>query len=291
MDAIGETSCYGRYANDPLEDQLVNAKVVWDGSKLILVAQWDINPGEEILISYGIDYWRSRLHLLDDETRSRAEALIKKEDDRIRKGVKFKDMVKIANYREDSIPTDVKKGLTREPLSKPAQNLNTSVAQTTVEVDVTGWKDDMKEERIKEEFLHENVFECEELAEQIAYRLNGRTFEDEGRTYQIKDVTFDKDYEVVVGWRRPLGRPHPSDAAAYRVFGKEGLYELSERYLLDHPEEEDDIEWPSGNIAWAAEQHRDSMCIKMINTIRQTGGSGVVRNNAKYMLIKSDEDE
>ena len=72
VDAIGETSCYGRYANDPLEDQLVNAKVVWDGSKLILVAQWDINPGEEILISYEIDYWRSRLHLLDDETRSRA---------------------------------------------------------------------------------------------------------------------------------------------------------------------------------------------------------------------------
>ena len=70
--------------------------------------------------------------------------MIKKEDDRIRKGVKFKDMVRIANYREDSIPTDEKKGLTREPLSKHAQNLNTSVAQTNVEVDVTGWKDDMK---------------------------------------------------------------------------------------------------------------------------------------------------
>jgi hypothetical protein len=85
--------------------------------------------------------------------------------------------------------------------------------------------------------VHENVFECEELAEQISYKLNGRTFIDEGRLYQIKDVSFDKEYEVIVGWRRPLGRPHPSDAAAYRVFGREGLYELSERYLMEHPEE------------------------------------------------------
>ena len=104
-------------------------------------------------------------------------------------------------------------------------------------------------------------------------------------------MCFDKEYEVLVGWRRSLGRPHPLDAAAYRVFSKEGLYELSERYLMDHPEEEDDVPWPKDNIEWAEEQHRDPNCIKVINMVHETGGNCLLKHGAKYVLLKTDENE
>ena len=54
-------SCFGRFANDPLDDHLVNAKIVWNGSKMVLVAWKPIAPGDEIYISYHPDYWKGKL--------------------------------------------------------------------------------------------------------------------------------------------------------------------------------------------------------------------------------------
>ena len=42
---------------------------------------------------------------------------------------------------------------------------------------------------------------------------------------------------------------------------------------------------------WAELQQRDSFCIKMINEIHQTGGLGVLRHSAKYVLLKTDDGE
>ena len=53
-------SHFGRFANDPLDDLAVNAKIVWVGNKAVLVATTDIVAGDEILISYGTGYWKER---------------------------------------------------------------------------------------------------------------------------------------------------------------------------------------------------------------------------------------
>lgn len=61
MDAIAETSCFGRYINDPRDDTLVNAKVVLKGGRLVVIAIMDIYEGDEIFIDYGADYWSDKL--------------------------------------------------------------------------------------------------------------------------------------------------------------------------------------------------------------------------------------
>ena len=60
---------YGRYAQDPINEDLVNAKILWKRGKMVLVATCPILPGEEVYVHYGIDYWKDRLDLLDEESR------------------------------------------------------------------------------------------------------------------------------------------------------------------------------------------------------------------------------
>jgi hypothetical protein len=38
MDSPDEASCYGRYAQDPIDEDLVNAKILWRKGKMVVVA-------------------------------------------------------------------------------------------------------------------------------------------------------------------------------------------------------------------------------------------------------------
>ena len=52
---------YGYYANDPLgHHELVNSEMIWDASiqRGVLIASDNIRRGEEILLAYGVHYWR-----------------------------------------------------------------------------------------------------------------------------------------------------------------------------------------------------------------------------------------
>jgi hypothetical protein len=64
IDSWEEDSCYGRYVNDPLNDHLVNARIVMRGDKMVLIALEEIKAGQEIFISNGEEYWEARQHLL-----------------------------------------------------------------------------------------------------------------------------------------------------------------------------------------------------------------------------------
>ena len=66
VDGQGKTS-FGSYANDPINDHLVNAKLVWTKTGVVLRSTKTIFPGEEIYIDYGIKFWFKRLHLLSEE--------------------------------------------------------------------------------------------------------------------------------------------------------------------------------------------------------------------------------
>jgi hypothetical protein len=72
VDAAEAYESYGRYINDPLEDDRVNAKVVVryteEGDAYLQVVAANsiemIAAGDEIFISSGRDYWMHRLALL-----------------------------------------------------------------------------------------------------------------------------------------------------------------------------------------------------------------------------------
>jgi hypothetical protein len=74
IDAKDLLSCWGRFINDPLDDHKVNAKVVVRGKRLMVIATTEIEPGDEIFISYGAAYWMDRLDVLAPEVREAVEA-------------------------------------------------------------------------------------------------------------------------------------------------------------------------------------------------------------------------
>ena len=46
-----ETSCYGRFSNDPIDEDLVNAKISWNGSIAVLEALVDIEEAMKFLLA------------------------------------------------------------------------------------------------------------------------------------------------------------------------------------------------------------------------------------------------
>ena len=56
IDAYAPHSCFGRYANDPIELSLCNAIIVQRGSEVFLVSTRPLLPNEEILVCYGDGY-------------------------------------------------------------------------------------------------------------------------------------------------------------------------------------------------------------------------------------------
>jgi exodeoxyribonuclease III len=273
IDSIRESSCYGRYAQDPIDEQLVNAKILWRDEKLVLVATTKINPGDEIYLHYGLDYWKGKLSYLDPTLRQRIEARYEK------KAVRFESEVTVARIEERKQDRDkpwFEKKYIRAVIQKEGEALhNVPVNYRTTahrhEVEFENWQNDLasaktdqkkeeEEARLEHDYSFENVNECEELAQKVAPILNGRKYEDEGRLYEIYQVRYLPKDEMVIGFRKPLsGRHNKEDGSAFAVYGKEGLYELSERYLLEHPEDRNDVVWPENNAAWADWQDRDEL--------------------------------
>ena len=75
VDAEKEDSCSIRYVNDPLDDSMVNAKVITKGERLVIIASTDIHEGDEVFISYGAHYWRDKTdrHTPDQAAQVREE--------------------------------------------------------------------------------------------------------------------------------------------------------------------------------------------------------------------------
>jgi hypothetical protein len=64
---------FGPFANDCRDDQLVNAKLQWEGTRCMLVSTEVILHGSDVLLDYGLDYWAVRLHLLPPDLREATE--------------------------------------------------------------------------------------------------------------------------------------------------------------------------------------------------------------------------
>ena len=98
VDSRDETSCFGRFINDPIDDHLVNARVKWNGKRMVVVTTVPgIKAGDEIYIGYSDDYWGARLNYLSDELKERIEENYRsRKDDSLSKRVVFNENVEVA---------------------------------------------------------------------------------------------------------------------------------------------------------------------------------------------------
>jgi exodeoxyribonuclease III len=294
MDSPDPTSCYGRYAQDPIDEDLVNTKIVWRKGRMVLVAACDIEPGEEIYVHYGLRYWKERLHYLDEPSRARIEPRIWRMDglvEKLKRSVAFQDESTVATFQSADPPEIVREGVQEEGVITlpPATD-----RQTRMELyeDLEGEEEPEDElgQTLLDELSYENVDECEELAQELQF-LVGRKFRDEGRMYEIMQVRFDPQYERIIGFRKPLSgkTPHREDGSAFCVYGREGLYELTERYLLHHPEDRNEVKWPSDNVAWAEAQTQDPDLLAIIQEIQEAGDGPLKRGRNKFALRTTAE--
>ena len=292
MDSPDPASCYGRYAQDPINEDLVNAKIIWRKGQMVVVATDHIAPGDEVYVHYGLEYWEERLHFLDEESRKRIEPRIlkmRKSAAGYVKGVSFHGEVTVAEFEEldspDMLPENVLED--GEPLLAPAVAYQHRMDSYQLqEGGSTPEKEQLElDQALLDELAYENVDECEELADKVQF-LVGRKFEDEGRLYEVMQVRYDPEFEKVIGFRRPMSgkTPHGHDGSAFCVYGKEGLYELTERYLLHHPEERDCVVWPTDHVGWAQAQSEDPELGMIMRKITDQGGGPIKEGRHKLAL-------
>jgi len=285
IDAEQFYSCFGRFANDPLDDHLVNAKIVWNGTKMVLVAWKPIEPGDEIYLSYQPEYWEGRQDKLSPTLRSEIRGA---------RRVRFAQENTVAVFRENATPVSLSKGATAtrssELLSPPPDNLATRTRKFQDKVDLEAEKGATQESRIADEFSYENLNQTEELAQELMF-LNGRKIVVAGRLYSIFQLRYDEEMEQIIAFRKPLSGVYvKGDENAYAVYGPDGLYEQSERYLLANPTEREQAVWPSDNVAWSKAQDEDTLLASLKAEVLATGRDEMVKKGFKYRLVPSDDD-
>jgi exodeoxyribonuclease III len=294
IDSPREDDCYGRYAQDPIDEDLVNAKILWKKGRMVLEATTAIEPGDEIYVHYGLDYWAERLHYLDKPSRARIEKRLKSVVRRLggKKGVQFRGEDTVAVFKQKDCPNTTLEGVREEgePTKAPEPDYRTrNELYELLEGDDAPEEEVQLDQALLDELAYENVHECEELADKLQF-LNTRKFEDEGRMYEIMQVRYDPEFERIIGFRRPLSgkTPHKDDGSSFAVYGKEGLYELSEIYLLHHPEERELAPWPTNNVEWAETQATDPVLEGIRREIMDQGGGPVVKGKNKYALMDTE---
>jgi exodeoxyribonuclease III len=281
IDAEQFYSCFGRFANDPLDDHLVNAKISWNGTKMVLVAWKPIAVGDEIYLSYHSDYWKGRLDKLSTKVKPRLQG-----SQRIR----FEQENTVAVFRANSTPVSLAKSpRSSELLDPPPDNLATRTRKFEDRVDLDVEKKETEDPRMAEEFSYENLEQTEELAEELQF-LNGRQIIVEGRLYRIFQLRYEETLEAIIAFRKPLSGVYvKGDENAYEVYGPDGLYELSERYLIEHPGERETSEWPCNNVAWGKAQDADPSLASLRKELLATGRIEMVKKGFKYRLVPSDD--
>jgi hypothetical protein len=298
MDSPEVDSCYGRYAQDPIDEDLVNTKILWRKGRMVLIATTPIAVGDEIYVHYGLDYWRERLHYLDERSRAYLMPMIKRSNKGTRdkeRSVDFQGESTVAEFEEDDPPGLIPESVQEEgePIRPPALAYRTRMERfEVVEEEKEPEQESLElDQTLIDALAYENVEECEELAHELQF-LVGRKFHDEGRMYEIYQVRYDPEYERIIGFRRPLSgkTPHREDGSAFCVYGQEGLYELSERYLLHNPEERDTVEWPTNNTDWAKMQSEDPELSEIIQEITDQGGGYIKKGRNKFALKDTDSN-
>jgi len=256
VDAANIQSCFGRFANDPRDDSQVNAKIIAKGNRFYLVATTEIAPGDEIYLSYGLEYWMQRLTKLP-------AALAKVvETEHAHKQKRVSRLGEDRAARRVTIGADTNlRGVEQVPAlanpvhPRPGESLKLRAKRVTrvAEIDM---------DRNLEKYSYANVIQSEALADKLQYLVGKKFIDDEnGVEYQVEDIFYSTTARVVLGHRKALaGAAHKYDDDPFAVYGAMGLLQLTELYEID--DGAGDIVWPATHLAWEAEQAKDSQLLQ-----------------------------
>jgi exonuclease III len=291
VDSGVEDSCYGRFAQDPIGDHLVKAKLLWVSGKMRLIALSDIDPGDEIYLEYGLSYGQHKL----DCKHSRLRAWIEKKCKR--RAVEFQYEVTVAEF-QDSVTMKHNDGLRireeGELLRAPGNSLTRADCYITEEVGDSGYGEIQGFElspEVLDSFSFDDVEESVELADELR-SLKGREFEDEGRLCEIWLVRHDPLNDRVIGFRRSLSeRTNSEDGSPFSVLGIEGRYKLSAGYWLTQPEDRSGVPWPTTGSEWTRLPREDTTPSETWNEIEAAGGFSLRISRTKYCLDPTEDAE
>jgi hypothetical protein len=270
VDAEEETSCFGRYINDPREDNKVNAKVMMKGGRLVVMATVDIFEGHEIFIDYGAEYWMDKLEYLSPADAEDVRTIMR------RKGVELPP----APGHMTASPVQ------REELDAQAPAVRKLVVRSRLE---------QLSDTEREKYVIDNVEQCEELADHLQYLVGRTYFDDEnGHQYQVESVEYDENHRAVIAYRRSMsGRTHKYDDAPHLVYGDGGVLQLVELWGID--DGSDRIRWPSTTREWAQAQGKDQqiqdLLAKCVDTNKEysVGRDTLVAYGEDRVLYRKEE--
>ena len=371
---------FGAFANDPRNDHLVNAKLIWTNKGARVIATKNIFPGEEIFIDYGTEYWDGKLDKLTNP--------IHKATIQLRSQLKKDKLVKGLNIEKSCLKNAKEGGGVHPGSAKAVVNKNKAKPPIPPKISLKNHEDNLKYlsdkphlvhfdnqvsmyphahrsdghirtefkllydrladeiktnrdstnpvtkstlsnrlisdglvEHISLETLHkvqrppidtsnkvqdiliemeedimfgyDNLIQSEALADEMKH-LVGRHFEDEGVTYEVTDIFYSTEFETVLAKKKTTSNKgkgrNLEDAHAHAVFGLEGVYELCERYLIDHPDDRIGDYWPSTSQEWAEHQRLDERLKAIIDSLEDNGLDEIMEGKNKFRLITHEDD-
>jgi hypothetical protein len=293
IDSWDQLSCFGRYANDLIDEDMVNAKIVWTKDGLRLIATMPILPGQEIFVSYGKIYWAARKHMLDAESLERLEEWLGTQ----RPKVRFNPEVEVRVFKGTEKTTAVRPPA-KSPLQPSAKSPKISALERQEQLanqEAVRIRELELEMECFEKYAYDGVIQCEELASELQY-LVGRVFvdPDNGGRYEVSLVEYNEEFKVVVGGKRSLdGKLRKYDDSLICVFGREGIMEMTDNYVAHHPTPQ---AWPSTAKEMRDLQQLDAHLAGIItaclNAESQDEPSEIwVINKTSYFLAKGKVDE
>jgi hypothetical protein len=235
-------SCYGRYANDPIDASLVNAKILWTKDGLRLFAMGDIEPGEEIFVSYDPSYWRGREHFLCPADR---ELLEEARYDSTRR-VRFHPVTETRPFKPADKAKESRPSISGvlQQVGKARRETQEREAAAAAEKEEARARELALEAECFEKYAYDGVIQCEELAVDLQYMVGQKFVDtDNGGLYEVSQITYNEEFGVVVGGKRAMdGKLRKYDDSMVCVFGRDGLLEMTDTYSAQHPA---DQAWPT----------------------------------------------
>ena len=139
---------------------------------MVVVTTSELEKGEEVYVSYSKEYWETRLHLLNEKLRRRIRKSYPDE-----KCVRFRDTGVLEVYNEKSTLKEVMKPKNRIRkgviINSPAKNLRTRKRIEEMK-ELVKDKEEVPDANLnEEEFDHDSVDQCEELADKLNQLLEG----------------------------------------------------------------------------------------------------------------------
>jgi hypothetical protein len=280
-------SCFGRYANDPIDESLVNAKIMWTKDGLRLFATEDILPGQEIFVSYGLSYWVGREHLLCPADK---ELLEEAQYDKKRR-VCFHPETEIRVFKASEKPKECRPAHPGQlhPAGQAKRVAKARLESEAAAKEASRIRELNLEEDCYEKYAYDGVIQCEELAVELQHLVGLKFVDPENKgLYEVSHIKYNEEFNVVVGGKRAMdGKLRKYDDSLICVFGREGLYEMTDTYTAQHPAAQ---EWPTSRRDMESLQREDPKLRRIMDSCMEDTETLGCRFERNDYFLQAGED-